>query len=239
MKPALFESVLTIYVHVNIFRNLVTINRQPDSWVPVFFLVQMSCTSIENFLVATLVRKDVIQLNTVFLGKEITFYITENNNLSLQYMMGISNNMKADINTKLLRSIFLFCSYWVVEVSVSFFSISNSILDLSQYFAFVNTWLLGCSLLSHKCWYRLNVIYTYILIYLSITINVDTKIFSQYCIVLPVLTDIPDAFCLNHESKYFNAAKTISAVSNCYSDVINSTRRLMLYSWNERFRVQV
>lgn len=104
--------------HINIFRNLVTINRQPDSSVPLSFLVQMSHTSIEAFLVATLVRKHIIQLNTVFLGKEITFYITENNNLFfLQYMMRISNNMKADSNTKLLRSIFLFCSYWVVEVS--------------------------------------------------------------------------------------------------------------------------
>jgi hypothetical protein len=41
----------------------------------------MACASIGTLLITTLLRKYIIQLNTVFLGKEVTFYITENNNL--------------------------------------------------------------------------------------------------------------------------------------------------------------
>jgi hypothetical protein len=40
----------------------------------------MSSTSIRN-LPTTLIRNCIIQLNTVFLGNEITLHITENNNL--------------------------------------------------------------------------------------------------------------------------------------------------------------
>jgi hypothetical protein len=81
IKPAVFEETV-INVQPLTCKSLQDFFKwYPDISLPTYLLVQISWTSMETFRI-TILRKYIIQLNIVFHGNKITFYLTENNNLS-------------------------------------------------------------------------------------------------------------------------------------------------------------